>query len=55
MLLSLTAEEILEIAVEAERQGAAFYERLADSAQDERLKEDIVDPKNWTTEMGYYR
>lgn len=40
MLLSLTAEEILEIAIEAERQGAAFYERLADSAQDERVKEE---------------
>ena len=40
MLLSLTAEEILEIAIEAERQGAAFYERLADSAQDERVKQE---------------
>ena len=40
MLLSLTAEEILEIAIETERQGAAFYESLAACAQDERVKEE---------------
>ena len=40
MLLPFSAEEILEIAIETERQGAAFYERLADSAQDERVKEE---------------
>ena len=40
MLLPFSAEEILQIAIEAERQGAAFYERLADSAQDERVKEE---------------
>ena len=40
MLLSLTAEEILEIAIETERQGAAFYERLATSTHDERVKEE---------------
>ena len=31
---------ILEVAIEAERQGAAFYERLAESARDERVKEE---------------
>jgi len=40
MLLPFSAEEILEIAIQAERQGAAFYERLATSAQDERVKEE---------------
>ena len=40
MLLPLTAEEILEIAIETERQGAAFYESLAACAQDERVKEE---------------
>ena len=40
MLLPFSAEEILEIAIETERQGAAFYERLATSAQDERVKEE---------------
>ena len=40
MLLPFSAVEILEIAIEAERQGAAFYERLATSTQDERVKEE---------------
>ena len=40
MIVSLTGVEILEIAIETERQGAAFYERLATSAQDERVKEE---------------
>ena len=40
MLLPLTAEEILEVAIATERQGAAFYERLATSAQDERVQEE---------------
>ncbi len=40
MLLPFSAEEILEIAIEAERQGAAFYEGLADSAHDERVKDE---------------
>ena len=40
MLLPFSAVEILEIAIEAERQGAAFYEHLADSAQDARVKEE---------------
>ena len=38
MLLSLTAVEIVEIAIQAERQGAAFYERLATTADSERVR-----------------
>jgi len=40
MLLSLTGEEILEIAIQGERQGAAFYERLAATTQNERVREE---------------
>ena len=40
MLLPFSAAEILQIAVEAERQGAAFYERLGASAQDKRVREE---------------
>jgi len=40
MLLSLTGEGILEIAIEAERQGAAFYDRLAATARNERVREE---------------
>ena len=40
MLLPFSAVEILEIAIETERQGSAFYERLAISTQDERVKEE---------------
>jgi len=40
MLLALTGQEILQIAIETERQGAVFYERLATSAQDQRVKEE---------------
>ncbi len=38
MLLPLTAAGILEIAIQAERQGAAFYERLATTADSERVR-----------------
>ena len=38
MLLSLTAEGLLEIAIQAERQGAAFYQRLAATADSERVR-----------------
>ncbi len=38
MLLPLTAVEILEIAIQAERQGTAFYERLATTADSERVR-----------------
>ncbi len=38
MIVSLTAGEILEIAIQAERQGAAFYERLATTADSERVR-----------------
>ncbi len=36
-----TAGDILHIAIETERQGAAFYETLAESAGDERVKEEF--------------
>ena len=38
MLVSLTAEGLLEIAIQAERQGAAFYQRLAATADSERVR-----------------
>ena len=38
MLLPLTAVQILEIAIQAERQGAAFYQRLAATADSERVR-----------------
>ena len=37
MPASLTRVGILEIAIQAERQGAAFYERLAATADSERV------------------
>ena len=50
MLLPLKVVEILEIAIQAERQGAAFYERLATTADSERVRAEcqrIVGMANW--------
>ncbi len=38
MTISFATEHILEIAIEAERQGAAFYEQLATIASSERVR-----------------
>ena len=40
MLLSLSGEGILEIAIQGERQGAAFYEQLAATTHNERVREE---------------
>ena len=40
MTISFATDHILEIAIQGERQGAAFYERLAATAQNERVREE---------------